>query len=356
MKKSILATCIFGVLSTGAFAQSSVNLYGSIDEGVTYVTNEGGAHAVLAGPVAVPDFIGFRGIEDLGGGMKALFRLETGFLSNTGANIVPADMFSRVAFVGLSGREGTLTLGRHFDLTNDTLTQNSNGLLQFSYYLFHPASLDNTALTSVNNSIKYTTPSFGGLTFTVLYGLADTSTQPGRVFSVDAIYDRGPLRAAAVYSSWHDRTVNLGAKLGYTSFLGQTLTGGKMFFAKSTDIAGLSGRYAINSQVTVHGMLTHVSIDAALGSAEMNTAEAGADFQTAPTNTVTVGGFVSSLTGTRYQEVGVGDLYLLSKQTIVYAQATYQHASGVGNAAIPLLSPSSNSEQAAFRIGVHHFF
>ncbi|MFM0704383.1 porin [Paraburkholderia sediminicola] len=356
MKRSVLFSSLFVVLSTSAIAQSSVNVYGSIDEGVTYVTNEGGNHAVLAGPVAVPDFIGFQGSEDLGGGMKALFRLETGYVSNTGANIVPADMFSRVAFVGLSGRDGTLTLGRHFDLTNDTLTQNSNGLLQFSYYLFHPASLDDTALTSVNNSVKYTTPSFGGLTFTVLYGLADTSTQPGRVFSVDAIYDRGPLRAAAVYSSWHDRTANLAAKLGYTSFLGQSLAGGKMFMATSTDISGLSGRYVLNSKLSLHGMLTHVSIDARLGSAEMNTAEAGADFQISPQNTVTLGGFVSSLTGTHYQEVGLGDIYALSKRTVVYVQATYQHANGSGDAAIPLLSPSNASGQAAFRIGVHHFF
>jgi predicted porin len=88
----------------------------------------------------------------------------------------------------------------------------------------------------------------------------------------------------------------------------------------------------------------------------MNTAEAGADFQTSPQNTVTLGGFVSSLTGTHYQEVGLGDIYALSKRTVVYAQATYQHANGSGDAAIPLLSPSNASGQAAFRIGVHHFF
>lgn len=347
---------VSGMLNINAHAQSSVDLYGSIDEGITYVTNEGGGHAAVVGPVAVPDYFGLRGTEDLGGGYKAFFKLQSGFTSNNGANLVPADMFSWLSYVGLTTPLGSLSLGRQFDLTDEALTPNSNGVLQFSYYLFHPANLDDAALTSVNNSIKYTTPSMGGLTMSALYGMDDSSTQPGRVLAFDAIYEHGPFRASAVYSSWHDRAINLGAKLGYTSFLGQSLRDGAIFMAKSANIAGVSARYQGTGIFGVHGMYTHVSIDAPTGSGSMNTVEAGVDLHTTPFNTLTLGGFYSSLTGTRYQEAAIGDVYALSKRTVVYAQASYEHASGEGNAAMALLQPSDASGQAAFRVGLHHFF
>jgi predicted porin len=346
-----------GMLNVKANAQSSVELYGSIDEGVTYVTNEGGGHNFVVGPVAVPDYWGLRGTEDLGGGYKAFFKLQSGFTSNNGANLISTEMFSWLSYVGLTTPYGSVSLGRQFDLTNDALTPSSNGVLQFSYFLFHPGNVDDAALTSVDNSIKYTTPSIGGLTLSSMYAMADSTTQPGRVLAFDAIYDQGPLRLGAVYSSWHDKEINLEAKLGYTSFLGESLRGGASFIARSADIAGVSARYQGAGVVGLHGMFTHVAIDAATGeSGSMNTVEAGVDFHTTPFNTITLGGFYSSLTGTRYQEAAIGDLYALSKSTIVYAQASYQHASGAGNAGMALLQPSSASGQGAFRVGLHHFF
>lgn len=347
--------CILGLHGIVSNAQSSVTLYGGIDEGVTYVSNERGGHTTLVGPAAAPDFFGFMGTEDLGGGYKAFFNLRQGYSSNTGAIVAAGDMFSWLSYVGLTTPLGSVSLGKQFDLTDDALGPNSNAVLQFSYYLFHPANLDDAGWTSVNNAIKYTSPSIGGLTVSALYGMDDASTQPGRVLAFDAIYDQGPLRASAVYSSWHDRSINLNGKLGYSSFLGESFSGGASFLASDTDIYGVSARYKATA-ATVHGMFTHVSISSPFGSANMNTLEAGVDVPTSPFNTIALGGFYSSLTGTRYLEGGIGDLYALSKNTIVYAQALYQHASGVGNAGMALLLPSSTPGQAAFRIGIHHFF
>ncbi|MBK5123785.1 porin [Burkholderia sp. R-69980] len=98
------------LVSVPAHAQSSVTLYGSIDEGVGYVTNEKGHSATVTGPISVPDQFGFKGGEDLGGGLKAIFQLENGFFSNTGALATSGVLFSRKAFVGLSDDTwGTLT-------------------------------------------------------------------------------------------------------------------------------------------------------------------------------------------------------------------------------------------------------
>jgi predicted porin len=88
----------------------------------------------------------------------------------------------------------------------------------------------------------------------------------------------------------------------------------------------------------------------------MRTAELGADYHVTVANSLTLGGYLSRLAGTRYAELGVGDTYALSKRTIVYAQVTCQHTDGTGVAAMPLVAPSDNPNQTAFRIGIHHFF
>ena len=87
--KKILAAAALGSLGITAHAQSSVTLYGIIDAGVTYVTNAatptGHDHLFKYGDgVAQGSRWGLRGTEDLGGGLKALFVLESGFSSGDG--------------------------------------------------------------------------------------------------------------------------------------------------------------------------------------------------------------------------------------------------------------------------------
>jgi predicted porin len=345
-------------LSADAHSQNSVTLYGSIDEGVTYNTNAKGSGSATVGPVAVPDFFGIRGSEELGNQLSAVFALQSGFVSNTGASTIPNEAFSHFAWLGIKGPLGTVSLGRQLDLTTEALRLNSNGSLQYTFYLFHPANLDNVGIMgdSINNSVRYTSPNIGGATFSGIYGFDDTTTQPGRVISLDISYASGPLRASAVYSSWHDHAIDVGSKLGYTSFLGEALSSTKIFTARTQTISGISGTYSLNKTLDLHGMLTQVNLSTASGSGRMRTVELGADIHTTPFNTITLGGYTSYLTDTRYSELGVGDVYLLSKRTAVYAQLAYQHANGEGNAAIPLLAPSNGANQAAFRIGMHHFF
>ncbi|MFM0077106.1 porin [Paraburkholderia sediminicola] len=358
MRKALLAL-LLATLTTGAHAQSSVTLYGSIDEGITYNSNAKGSGTATVGPVAVPDFYGFRGTEDLGNQLSAVFALQNGFKSNTGQGTIASNAFSQFAWVGLSSPHyGTLTLGRQLDLATDALRVNSNGSVQYSFYLFHPANLDNLGITgdSINNSVKYTTPTIDGFNASGIYGFDDSSTQPGRVYSADLVYSRGPFRVSAVYSSWRNHVINLVSGLGETSFLGESLANGALFTAQRQDIAGLSALYKATDKLQVHGVLTQVNLATAADSVRMRTVELGADYNTNFANTVTMGGYVSWLGETRYDEVGVGDVYSLSNRTIIYAQVTYQRADGAGNAAMPLLAAASGPNQTAFRVGVHHFF
>src|SRR6266446_508975 len=122
MKKAI-ATSALGLVALGAHAQSSVTLYGIVDAGIGYQSSQTslgsttGGHSVVKviNGVWAGSRFGLKGTEDLGGGTKAIFQLEEGFNSATGAQSVNGLMFNRQAYVGVSNdRYGSLTAGRQY--------------------------------------------------------------------------------------------------------------------------------------------------------------------------------------------------------------------------------------------------
>ena len=122
MKKSLLALAVLGTFAGVAQAQSSVTLYGVVDANVEYVNHE---QNVTAAGVAIPGSSGsrlamqagglssnrwgLRGVEDIGGGLKGLFVLESGFGMDTGTLQQGGRLFGRQAFVGLQGNWGKIT-------------------------------------------------------------------------------------------------------------------------------------------------------------------------------------------------------------------------------------------------------
>ncbi|MEM5455682.1 porin [Paraburkholderia phytofirmans] len=159
-----LAACAPGASQ----AQSSVTLYGIIDTGIEYVTNVG-AHqsSVVRMPsltASIPSRWGLRGKEDLGGGLSAVFVLESGFAPSQGTLNQGGRLFGRQAYVGLSGRWGTLSLGRQYSqiywaLPGDTMGPNVYAAGDLDPYLSQ-ARLD--------NAVAYTFTS-SGLTVGVTY-------------------------------------------------------------------------------------------------------------------------------------------------------------------------------------------
>ena len=156
MKKCLLAGAALVTLTGTAHAQSSVTLYGLIDAGLTYTNSQisgtgSGGHSnwqMTSGSVQYSRW-GLRGAEDLGGGLKAIFTLESGFNVNNGQLSSNNRLFNRQAFVGLTSREyGTLTLGRQTDDMVDfvaplSLTGTEFGGVHFT----HPFDVDNQTLT-----------------------------------------------------------------------------------------------------------------------------------------------------------------------------------------------------------------
>ncbi len=201
MKKSWLAVAALGTLAGTAHAQSSVTLYGVVDAAVLFTNNQGGKqNTTMQSPI--PNRWGIKGTEDLGGGLSAIFQLENGFSVANGTAGQGGLLFGRQAYVGLSDRQwGTLTAGRQYDIIADYLEPlTMNGLWGADFS--HAGDIDNTDdAYRVNNSVKYASPSYGGLSFSGMYAFGGVAGEFGQnsMFAVGANYSNGPFRAAAVY-------------------------------------------------------------------------------------------------------------------------------------------------------------
>jgi predicted porin len=215
MKKSLLALAVLGAFAGTAFAQSSVTLYGKVDVGATYdsgVFSPNGAHDVrIDSGVTGGSRIGFKGSEDLGGGLRANFQAETGFCAD-GPNAsgkgfcTGSDSFmGRQAWVGLSGGFGSFSMGRQYSplfLNLTTIDPFGTGYAGQSNNLF------NAGTVRWSNSAIYSTPSMSG--FQVTVGGA-AGEQPGnwkakRQMGASATYSAGPLYAGVAYNEGPNAT------------------------------------------------------------------------------------------------------------------------------------------------------
>ncbi len=199
MKKSLLALAVLASFASAASAQSSVTMYGLVDAGIT--AERGGADGSitkLATGVQQGNRLGFKGVEDLGNGLKANFQLESGFDLDTGTSRQGA-LFGRQAFVGLSGNFGAVNLGRQYDLLFNALDEIdpfNTGLTGAATNLMAAGNV------RTNNSITYSTPNIQGFSGNLLYGAGEKagSSSQGRTIGASAGYANGPVMLAVAYN------------------------------------------------------------------------------------------------------------------------------------------------------------
>ncbi|MBN3762981.1 porin [Burkholderia sp. Ac-20365] len=386
MKRKIISACVVGVFAMSAHAQSSVTLYGSIDAGITYANNVGGKSVWQQGSGNLSDnYFGLRGAEDLGGGLKAIFTMESGFDMNNGGFHGSDDLFNRQAFVGLkSDRYGAVTLGRQYDSTSEYLGPLSAAGAGFGNNLAgHPFDNDNLAQTySTKNAIKYTSPDYAGIEFGGLYGFSNDANgfTNGRSWSLGARYGTGPLKVAAGYTQSNNSgglgaansaasaNQNVSAKtqrtygLGASYAFGPAQVGLVWTHSQMDGLASLSSGGAALPGLT--GMNLHLDNYEINGTYNVAPALAIVSSYTFTDGTVTGN---SSNNSPKWHTFVLGTDYSLSKRTDVYMAGVYQHASGslgynadgssIGNtASINMLSASSTTNQVAATIGLRHRF
>lgn len=112
MKKSLVALAVLGGFAGMAAAQSSVTLFGVVDVAATYVKNDDAKQKKLTSGGNSTSRLGFRGVEDLGGGLKASFWLESHINVDDGTQNSSGKFWHRRSTVSLSGGFGEVRLGR----------------------------------------------------------------------------------------------------------------------------------------------------------------------------------------------------------------------------------------------------
>ena len=178
---SLAAVMAIAITATSAAsAQSSIQIYGLLDTAVEHLSNTNAAGDGLTrmpsiGGGMFPPRIGFRGTEDLGGGLKAIFTLESGFTSDAGTMGQGNRLFGRQAWVGLSGDFGAVTVGRTYSmLTYSFFDVDNIGPAQFGIGNFDPY-LPNARH---DNSIAYK-GTFKGVTIGGTYSLGRDASNAG---------------------------------------------------------------------------------------------------------------------------------------------------------------------------------
>jgi predicted porin len=267
MKKSLIALAALATVATAAQAQSSVTIYGVIDNGITRATNVEGTNTSMTGMsnggLSTPRW-GFKGVEDLGGGLKAGFNLESELLTDTGA--ATATLFNRASFLSLSqAGVGSLRMG-HMNRQDysmaakyDAFGGNNIG----GWIASNSGTVSLSVAERISNAVELQTASFGGfkLTYQLGYGEVAGQSNQNRTTVIGAEYGVGKFSTAVTYAEKNaNTTAALTTKV--TSVYAQynlgvaLLTGG---FAKSeTDNSAveLSGyhvgaRVPVNKKVTV---------------------------------------------------------------------------------------------------------
>jgi general bacterial porin, GBP family len=209
MKKLLIAMAASGAFAGMAAAQSSVTVYGILDAGL--VSERGGAKGSvikLTSGVASASRLGFRGTEDLGGGLSANFVLESGPRIDTGELDVAGTLFNRQAYVGLKNGFGAVTLGRQYTPYFLTISAVADpfaaGYAGSAKNLF--PTVGNNTRTS--NTIQYTSPKVSGFSGELAYSFGEQtgSSSAGRQYGAAFAYANGPLNARLAYNNKNNDT------------------------------------------------------------------------------------------------------------------------------------------------------
>ncbi|WP_316885923.1 porin, partial [Ralstonia flatus] len=192
-----------------ALAQTNVTLYGRVASGIDYqnnvaptATSPGGSLWRAADNQWGTSMFGFMGKEDLGGGLQAVFRLESGFGAAQGKTNGDA-LFNRRSYVGLSSPTwGTLTAGKNLFISNDVWFLDPTG----QQFIGSATLVRGRNWPGANNIVEYQSPTWGGFQIGLQTGLGE---QPGsftnsRRDGVSAVYTAGPLEVRAIYDVIRD--------------------------------------------------------------------------------------------------------------------------------------------------------
>jgi len=386
MKKSLIALATLATVATAAQAQSSVTIYGVMDAGVATINKVGSNSdswtGMANGGLSTSRF-GFMGVEDLGGGLKATFKLESQlFPANgiAGANskatvdnsqsgtVNTSTLFSREATVGLSGQLGSVKLGR----ANTVAYDKAIALDPMGYGNFGAVgSFSPAFIARVNNQVKYASPVFNNVQIDLAYstqGVAG-SASAGTTQEVALTYDKNGLKLIAAYGQ--TKTLLDTADL-QNDFSAQYGAGSTVGGNKGYQNYQLGAVYTLDKLTFNLGYSSKKDKSAAVGIAQnaKDLVYVGVGYALTPASKLTVAYYdynnktaataKSNMTSAQY-------IYSLSKRTDVYgiaalmnnqdgAKLTIGDNSNIYAGTNTGVTPALGKDQTGFMVGIRHKF
>ncbi|MBN9427490.1 MAG: porin [Burkholderiales bacterium] len=322
----ILAATCAAVAAQSAFAQTNVQLYGRLDTSIDLMDNGANSRTAVS---SNSSRWGLRGTEDLGGGMRALFNLESGFSSDSGAS---NGAFDRRSVVGISGGFGQVVLGReytpfytlitrHFDPFGNAGAGASGDVLPFR--------------SRESNSVMYSLPKLSGFSGSLMYTADETDTGPAVNRAVGAGFDWSG-NGFGLGLGYHDRKASATADrrdlllAGSYKFSGWQIGAQYSRYEASDDSFdqrswGLSARTKLGSGEV---LLSYIDLD------DKRVQDGGA------------------------RKLSIGYYYALSKRTTVYTVLAYIDNDGRGKFAVgPDKQVVAAGDSARnLQIGIRHNF
>ncbi|MDD2880870.1 MAG: porin [Rhodoferax sp.] len=339
MKKSLIALAVMAA-SGASFAQSSVTLYGLADIWFGSVKSTNGVAGTSltqtkmdSGGVNTSRW-GMKGSEDLGGGLKANFKLEQGFQLDDGT-ATSGQAFSREAYVGFSGGFGEVKLGKVWTAYDD-VSGASNAVFDSKLAPLNWVFVSTGYAGNPGNTIYYATPSFSGFAGAISYSLGENKTataSASATTSFNVTYGAGPVAVQLGYQVEDKDNSAAGSadakftRLGGSYDLGVAAL--KATYGKVNNVGGNSGYDATEYQL---------GVDFPVSSALTLSASYAKSDDSNPT-----GVYEQSRKG-----YGIAAAYTLSKRTFLYGGYTdnkFTNAGGFGDDKVSILA-----------VGVQHKF
>ena len=412
MKKTLIA--LAALAATGAFAQSSVSVYGTVDAAYTNYASEGNSKSGMGNSQLGSSKLGFMGTEDLGNGLKAFFKLEAGLANDSGNGKASNSSnqaggtgnggagaltsvggtqglaFARYSYVGLTGGFGEVRLGRDYTSAFQLGVASvdpfgTNGPADSSVMTLNLAARNALATTSgASNMIGYITPSMNGISAKLQAFFGENSSasttraiagNPGNGtdgdgYSAQIGYTNGP-----IFASFGQQVTKGTAAAAVNAALNVTTGAGLL---TGTGIPAATGDYtqrglSVSYDMGVAKLAFTNAREELIGTASTATNASNLIGVTVPVGAINYkASYVRSVQNTGAAGavdnvgtlVGVGADYALSKRTTLYT--TYGRVSNengaafsaglAGGAAGSTLTSAANPSSTGLAIGVFHAF
>lgn len=353
------AVVLLAMTSCAAYSQSSITLYGIVDTGIEYYNHAAGGGKFVGVPTLtgeVPSEWGLAGVEDLGGGNKAFFKLESGFAPGTGSLIYGGREFGRQANVGLQTAYGSLTLGRQYNMTTyallpaDVVGPSIHSLYVFDNYLPNART---------DNAIGYL-GKFAGVTIGATYSFGRDAAGPDGPAATNCPGQvPGDFPACKQYTALIEYdAASFGAAASYDRMRGNTGASAPLTSSSDTDSRSVvDGYLKFRSLKAGFGWL-HRSLSAGVESTLYNLYFVGLAYTpVAPLVLITQVDKYIQAHVTSSTELVARASYYLSKNTSVYTSVGYMINGRNGDTSVAAGGTvERGADQLGVMLGMRHDF